>query len=794
MIWAWLIAASAAAEAPEREAATLETGGGAVIALHATDAGDIVTFATSSVAGVLHVPTWQLHTVEPCSIADAVPGAVTDSSVLLYVGCADGTIRGYTYEDQSLSAAAFSSGSEWEAEVFTRSLERLVWDANAGLLHAIGIDSDTPDNAVVVAVDSDGVLGTEALLVRTEVRDVAVDVNGILYVAHSRGEMTQLSLGTTTAALILDNVNLDLSALTGRPLGGVWALDGDLVAEHLASGTGWTYLLTGLEGDPSTLAVLGEEEESYLALAGEQVEFYPLSGASLESLEPEATLTTSTTLDALAWASGYAIGGGASGQLAVLTSNPWLDEATIQPDTAGDGTPITVGFTSDKAGSWQVRLGGDWTRDGTLLASGDLTEPGAVEVELVVGDAWAEGANDVWFFVEDDDGRVGHAWGSVAVDNPPGTPVLSEGSVGFEDSALQLSFTALEDADLDFYTVYVSTAPFDAADWPAGGPVFDGADELEAPIVVDAQTTGTVTVRIAPLTNDQTYYIAVRATDEAGVEGPMSEVVTGSPRATFGAADLADETGGSSCAVAPAGGLGVIGLGALALLARRRRASAAAVVVAAGLAVGSSAEAADNRGDLTPAWGNVELRYGPISFADEDIASVYGSSGNQLLLEGGVQLFRMFELDVGVGFLQELAYKLDDNGRASSQRTMLTWYPLSLQGTFRLHLWDEQPVTPFVAYGRDWIIWSEKSDSTTADANGDPIKDVVSGLKHGHHISVGGSLLLDTFARGRASLLEAQSGVNDTSLVFEWRIQRVNPGEGLSFNGSGFTLGLKLDF
>ena len=72
-------------------------------------------------------------------------------------------------------------------------------------------------------------------------------------------------------------------------------------------------------------------------------------------------------------------------------------------------------------------------------------------------------------------------------------------------------------------------------------------------------------------------------------------------------------------------------------------------------------------------------------------------------------------------------------------------------------------------------------------------------------IPFGVNLLLDVFAKERASLLEVTSGINDSYLVFEWRSQRVDQRDrpwapaptkvkGFDFSGSLFTIGLKLDY
>ncbi len=130
---------------------------------------------------------------------------------------------------------------------------------------------------------------------------------------------------------------------------------------------------------------------------------------------------------------------------------------------------------------------------------------------------------------------------------------------------------------------------------------------------------------------------------------------------------------------------------------------------------------------------------------------------------------------------------------------MLTWWPLALDATFRAHFVDEQPVVPFVRYGWDYVLWSEKHDVGTE-------KETVQGGKFGTHFALGGNVLLDVFQPGRASFLETQTGINDTWITIEWRRQRVdarnapwggrlaNAQNALDFSGDAFTVGLKLDW
>ena len=225
-----------------------------------------------------------------------------------------------------------------------------------------------------------------------------------------------------------------------------------------------------------------------------------------------------------------------------------------------------------------------------------------------------------------------------------------------------------------------------------------------------------------------TYYVGVRAWDDGGKEGPMSLVVEGTPRPSFSAAELSGEMGGSPCAT---GGLNrmaaVIAVPLLAGLLRRRTGFAAMALC--GMLLAPTAQAEDDpwwKQDQTPAHGNFELRYGVIDLEDEDINTVYGESpANLLQMEFGGQIHSVLEIDGGFGFLQELAFTVAEGGARSGERTMLTWFPLSIDATLRAHFVDEQPLVPFVRYGWDYVIWSERTDN---DSGG---KDTISGGKFG---------------------------------------------------------------
>jgi hypothetical protein len=245
-----------------------------------------------------------------------------------------------------------------------------------------------------------------------------------------------------------------------------------------------------------------------------------------------------------------------------------------------------------------------------------------------------------------------------------------------------------------------------------------------------------------------------------------------------------------------------------ALLLRRRRAAAAILAVGLGASLPAHAQNRYEREEPgTPFWeqrdqtrarGNFEIRYGNITLEDENITRVYDERPTNLLMtEFGGQIFRVVELDVGFGFFQELAHTISADDVPSGDRTMMTWWPLMADASLRGHIFDEQPVVPFFRYGWDYVPWSEKSDNAAGS------KDTVRGAKLGQHWAVGGAILLDLIGPQRASLLEAQSGINDSWITVEYRDQVIDDrstpwgkpsGEGLVFSGASLTVGLKIDY
>ena len=775
-----LFAAPALADAPDRVAAEI-SGGAGLDHLTVSPDGRLVGAANGSSVYVLDTDDWSVASSAPCT-AESVAFASTETDAVdVWVGCLDGFVQRSSWESGVLAASTseFDVGLGLIAGMYYDETGDMVYalEDDAGQLYLHSID---PVTEVL-----DGVAGYPVALTYDGFVDATVSL-GSLYIAHGSDEITKIVLGGSTTVLSTIQLSVSIEDIAAGPSGGIYGIDGSgYLVEYTTAGQ-WLTLFNDL-ASPTAVAFSDAEDDSWVWVAEEgQSEVFAVSGTAVDTEAVAAFTMTPMILDGVVGPDAYAFGATDEGNFAVVTSNPWIDELVATPATAVTGDTVYLGFVADGAGDYEVFLGGDRSGSGSQVSSGTVGDDGLGLAELTVGDSWAEGDNDLYVLLTDSLGRTGHAKTAVFVDNPPDTIPLSDNDLGFGDRALILEFDGIDDEDLDRYVVYVTTTPFTSGDYPTGGPDFDGNDALRTPIEVSAEPSESVSVYIYPLTNDVTYYVAVRAIDAGGLEGPMSRVLSQTPRPTFSASELSGESGGWACSSTGASGLvGWLVVGASALLLRRRRvaAGAAALLLVAGLPAEANAK------DLTPAWSNFEVRYGGLTYTDDNITRVYGSSGTKTLqIEVGPQLFRLFEIDLGAAFNQSLGWTVDEGGLQSAEASNLTVVPLSAGLTGRLHLWDEQPVVPFLGYGLDYFLWRESWDS------GVSTKETVNGAKQGWHRAAGLNLLLDVFSPGRASWLEAQTGINDTWITFEWRSQFNDESKGLSLAADSFTVGLKLDY
>lgn len=812
---------------------------GQVQRMEVSVAGDMLTGRTQrNLGGWLYdLDSWRLRTFKPCDVTGIAPVSVTidgRNSTDLWVACGDGTVRVENWDGYSLEPV-IAGGSEVSVQV-DDSLSDIWYDAGSGWLYAVSVAGKGNSRIHVIdpfdvdfnAVDS-GVDGNFPKTLAFPGYVEGLVIGGTLVVSHSGRGMSILTLGPggSVATFPATPLQFDCDDIAPNQAGNVYCVDRtlDRVFEYvLTTRSGFGVPLGKLSGPEAVSASL-DPLDPWLAVTGDQVTVWEIepSGAIVDPPAFQGPPDADNPINDMVSHDGYLFGGGPEGGLHVVTARPWvypgsvvvrLDGTPLADDEVVEtGSVLTVEFQVDTLADYGVFIGGNRAGlGGELITVGTAQPDTKVRIEFEVdADSFVEGFNSLYIVADNAAGGTGHARADILVDNAPGRPSLGQRGITFADRALDITFDGIPDEDLDHYDVYVTTAPWDPKDWvtQVGGPGFDGNTALSTPIEVAAAAGETQSIRISPLENDVTYYIGVRATDRGGKEGPMSAVVSGTPRETFTASELAGEMGGSPCSTTggPASWLALIGVGALGLLRRRRTGWAAAAVGLAGLSAAPQAQAQDDaetpsspfweRRDLTPARGNVEIRYGVINFADPALNDVFKGGTNHLMVEFGPQFFRIAEIDLGVGYFRKKGFTVSGNGTPSSDETRLTMWPLSIDGTLRAHILDEQPVVPFVRYGFDYAIWSESTDN---DSGG---TDVIQGGKVGTHIGFGGQILLDIFQPRRASLLEAQSGINDTWLTIEWRSQRLdgrsapwatNSSGGLVFDGNSFTVGLKLDY
>lgn len=786
---------------------------------------------------VVGLDGWDVHTLDACSVS-SVTSATEGDALGIYVGCDNGRIYAYDLEGEVLSQrmdgddAVYWQLPDTDGNAASFPIPALFWNQDTSSPRLYALQSGDPDSTVHV-VD----------LVLDDTYDDAV-VTGYPYLAAANGfvdgevvgnELFLVNGDTDTTIITLASGAVALSPLaTGVQLygiddvthggtSGLWVADGENDAVYRYTPRQGTYQVPLLGvGSPTTLARNTTSGDEWMIFASDdRVATYAMTNNAFDDITSPVWVDDAppeSIVDLLAGPT-HSIGGTDNGKLRVLTDRPWIDEVEISPAAGVPGDRMSLSFRIDEEGAnWQVRRGTDrGDESGVPLASGTTTQADeVVTVALEAGEAWEEGANRLYVLAAGDNLLEGHARATFTIDTVPDAPVLPEGAAGFTNNGLLLAFDGIEDEDLSHYIVYLSDEEFTPEQYEVGGPS-GPEDGPETPLQVDAEPGARVTVPLRPLVNGTTYYLAVRAVDAGGLESPMSNVITGVPEEAFSAADLANESGGSSCATTPGGGPAVVLVGLFAIMARRSR----SLVMLAGLLSlpAAAAEEERNKGDMTKQVGNFEIRYGTfLTLDDQNIKNIFcnaalknedgqvtcpsGSAGHEMLqVEFGPQITRLLELDLQVGFYQELATTISEAGERSSQRTMLTLFPLGASASLRLHVIDEQVVVPFARLGMDYVYFSELTDQDE-----DAGKEKVGGSKVGHHYGLGANVLLDVFAPARASLLEAQTGINDTYITFEYRRQNIDARKtpwgrvedeeeaGLDFSGGMFTAGLKLDF
>jgi hypothetical protein len=780
MIGLTLFLGSVALALPDRVAATLE--GEAADSLVGNDT--VAAWFEGDEVVVLDGGSWETVGVDPGCTGAAGLALQTDSTggEWLFVGCSDGTlvridatpgtrpvvdgtvslatesIVGLTWDDTLVYAVTQPAGGGLEVYSYDMAADQAMgpYTITRGGFEDVGQSA----SYVIILQGSDDVSkvdkGTGAAMSNVENLggrnwvDVVTDGNSGIFLADSGGAVARYLLST-------NEFNLVLLESDGLDTVDAIALDADGAEPYLALAEGTLGEIWWMEFDPSSLAV-GDTPLATLAVSG------------VESMVPfgEALLVTAS-----------------EGGVMVLTEAPWVEAASDHVGVLAQGDVANVSFAADTDGDWEVSRA-----SGTVLASGSLVADGVVEVPVTIDGSYVEGNNRITVTVVSNT-RVGHDAVDLPVDNPPSALQLADDAIRFGNEEILVRFDGIEDADLDRYDLYLTTEPFDGADYgEGGGPAYAGPETtLAVPVAIAGEPEEAVDVSIGPLLNEQTYYVAVRAVDSAGQEGPMSQVFEVTPTPALGAAELAGEPGGCGCGHrgAPLGWLAL----ALAGLALVRRSPGFVLALVLASSFSTDALAGTNKAQ------DVEVRLGFTSLDNASIADVYGegestSSFVSLLMESGYQWFRMAELDVGLGLIRgkgDAVGLAGDTPEPSGYPSRLVLLPVSLSATLRADFWDGQPVVPYVRAGGEYWLWFEQvKDEETYLQGGRG-----AGGKIGWSYGGGVNVLLDIFSQERSGNMKARWGVEDSYFTVDWRRQAMLEMGGLSFEGESLTVGLKLD-
>lgn len=778
-----LLAVAAAWATPDRVADTL-TDTISVVDLAVPSSGDLVAWTDGS--GTVYVYTTDgwigTYGTSDCATSSGVAIVVGSGQDTVLVGCDDGRVLAWDVDD----LGRISSG-EYD----------LLTVASGGAVYALETD-DT--DVFVVADDGSGSLEVDgyALTDGSELTDAypqalsydtvtdTILIDGSLFVVHDTNKLSKVD--TATGGTTVPNENL-----SGRTFVDGWAYSSGTV--YLADTSGSVVKFNGGDNDlqvqlseiaDSVEGVVGNSDEGYfLASTGTELLVYGFTSGS-----PDTTTTSSIAeagVGEMVTSGSYVLGATDAG-VAVLTDVPWVYDVSLSSTVAAKGQDLTLTFTSDTAGSYSVKKGST-----DELAAGEVAAGESVTVDFTVDSTYEEGTTRVYVYVTSTAGTgVGAA--DLDVNNPPSSVGLSAEDVTPGDEAIHIHTGTFSEADIAYVDVYLSTADFDPSYYSIGGPPYSGPDGKENPIsfAVTAGVTSDVTVQ--NLTNGTPYYVAVRARDTSGLESTMSDVYSVTPDETYTMAELAGDDSGFGCASAKGT---VTVLGALAgLFAARRRRAGGLVVATALLFTPGLAHAREP--DLTSRHWNIAVRYGPYLSQDEPyLTDSFGDSGNSLFRLDYGWCSQFFEVDFGTGLYRDNGYLLMQDGSTSGDETLLTEIPLNLDAVLRLDIWDDskgrfaQPIVPYARIGGDYLIWVQDWQENP----GDDTFSSRSGGKLGWHYAFGGMILLDWLDRSSAGELEANTGINDTWLVVEYRsTQMLHPDSQLDFSEKDLTFGLQFDF
>lgn len=185
-----------------------------------------------------------------------------------------------------------------------------------------------------------------------------------------------------------------------------------------------------------------------------------------------------------------------------------------------------------------------------------------------------------------------------------------------------------------------------------------------------------------------------------------------------------------------------------------------------------------------PKHWTMEVRGGVFQPTGGTMESFFGGCCNVTGgIAGGPIFASRYGVDLNLGFLYGSgAMRGIASGSEAQDQFSLFLVPIALDGTFRVHYRETQPVVPFVKAGVDMIYFREHDAETT-----------IQGLKWGLH---GGGGLMVSLNPLLGEMAPGEYGWNDVFFVVDGRYQWVNNfgGGGLDLSGWATTAGVHVQF
>ena len=724
-----------------------------------------LAFIGSDMSYVMSTRSWDVTEVSACGTY-AMAGAVFIDAVL-YVGCDDGSVS--TYDGTSITQNAYTLDA---------SAVMGLW-SNNNYLYAVA-KSDSGGNPRVHGLDlSTGqeLSGNFPSTLGYSGYQDAERVGNFLIIAQGSASVSKVDLSSGSAtrdnqgptAVSLSDVLFEPDGTNALIAGG----DGGIIRFLTASNDTQYALNLSDWSDITALSIF----DSYLWLAdGQTLRAHDVSGYGA-TIGTEERISLSLGQDVLEMAAlaDHLVYASADGSYGIISDVPWVD---IQSLVSNEGSGYTLTCTINKEGSYRVLLGE--LDSGTELVSGTIQANVETEITFDEPSDLQEGENRIWLEMDG-----GYDSVVLEIDTPPDQVVLSDESLQSGNEKLLVSFAGLDVSDIESYQIYLSKEDFSSTAYETGGPDFDVLSEEE----LLAPHASTVVLELSPLENQTEYFVGVRAIDKAGTQGPMSNVVSGIPKPSYGVSDLSGETGGfSGCASTGERMMGWMMLITIGALTRRRAMLVMVTLLCMGLFT-KEAHAADEFGENT-SWMSkaYSFDYSMTRFDSQAIQAVFGTEELYPGLNFGAsfQVFRVLELSSGLGLWRQSGLMVQDDGSSSSDAQTLSIVPLQLSAGLRLDFFRDQIIVPFGSGGVDYWLWQEGWTSGES-------QEKLSGGKSGWHYRAGVEILLDVFDSSSASMLDVRYKIKDTYLVVSYQKQEVGD-EGLIFDSESYMLGLRMQY